>query len=87
MAGHVDVGPIVGRVRVGGELHAVVAVGPAAGLNLAAVQERERLLELVVLGVVDQVAALDHQVGRKGTHGVDRTAQHLGCERLLGSEG
>ncbi len=63
MAGGVEVGAVVKRVRVAGQLDPEVAVRTAARADGAAPQHRQRLEELVALIVVDQIAALDHEIG------------------------
>jgi len=61
VAGSVDGRAVVERVRVGGELHAVVAGRCAVGSRDAAAQDRQRELKLVGLRVVGEVAG--HQDG------------------------
>ena len=86
VAGGVEVGPVVERVRVAGQLHAEVAVRPAAGMDDAPAQDGQRLGELVALVVVDQIAALDHEVGAQRLDRPRGAGEHLGGERLVRAE-
>ena len=70
VAGGVEVGAVVEGVGVARQLDAEVAVGAAAGVHCSASQGCEGVGELVALGVVDQVAALDDRVGSEVSYGV-----------------
>ena len=83
----VDVGAVVERVGIPLELDPVVAVGPAPGRHDAAAENRKRVGELVVLDVVDQVAALDDEIRRQRPNGRQGAGEHLRRQRLLRAEG
>ena len=87
VAGRVEVGPVVERVRIAGLLDPVVAGRAASGIDGAAGQHRERSRELVGLRVVDQVAALDDRAGRERADGAHRACQDVGGQRLVRAEG
>ena len=84
--GRVDVGPVIERVGVRRELHAVVPVWPAPRLHSAAPEYGERVRQLVVLVIVDQVAALDHELRAKRADGCDGPREHLCRQCLLRAE-
>ena len=86
MARRVDVGAVIERIRVEGGLDAVVAVWPAARVHDAAIQHGERVGELVALVVVDQVAALDHELRTECADGVGGAREHPRRQGLLGAE-
>ena len=77
VARRVDIGPVVERIWVELRLHAVVTVGSAPRLHRAARESRKRLCQLVVLGVVDQIAALDHELRTQPADRRHRTGEHL----------
>ena len=58
----VDRRPVVERISIRVGLDAVVATGPADRVDAPTAKDREGVGQLVVLIVVDQVAALDHEV-------------------------
>ena len=86
MAGRVDVGAVVRRVRVARALDAVVAGRAAVGVHETAVERALRPGHLVRLGVVDEVAVDDDRVGPGGVERADGGRQDLEGERLLGAE-
>ena len=87
MARGVDRRAVVERVGVGSELNPVVAPRSTPRGDTAAGERRQGVDLLVVLVVVDEVAALDDGVGAQRADGRCGTGQHLGGQRLLGSEG
>ena len=86
MARRVDVRAVIERIRVEGGLDAVVAIWPAAGVHDAAVQHGERVGEFVALVVVDQVAALDHELRTECADGVGGAREDPRRQGLLGAE-
>jgi hypothetical protein len=87
MPRRVDVGAVVVRIRVRGGLHALVAGGAAVRVDAAVAQDRQRLVQLVALRVVDQVARDDDRLGLQRVQGLHRSRQHLPAQRLLRAEG
>ena len=86
MSRGIDSRAVVERVGVGAELDAVVAAASAPRGDAAAGERGQRVDELVVLVVVDQIAALHYGVGAEGAHGVGHTRQYLGGQCLLWPE-
>ena len=86
MARGVDGRAVIERVGVRAELDAVITAASAPRGDAAAGERGQRVDELVVLVVVDQVAALHHGVGAEGADGRGRARQDLGGQRLLRSE-
>ena len=83
----VDRRAVIEGVGVGCLLDADVGAVAAGAEDAAALEDVERLAQLVGLSVVDQVAALDHGVGGEVIERLDRTVQDLAGEGFLGAEG
>jgi hypothetical protein len=79
--------PVVERVRVRSRLYALVAGAAAVGIDPTSAQDRERLVELVSLVVVDQVPGLHDRVRPQLVDRHDRRIQDLGRQCLLRPEG
>ena len=87
MLRRVDVRSVIERVRVERGLHSKVPVRPAARADRTAAQHRKRLVELVALSIVDEVAALDHEIRTERPDRSERSGEHMQRERLLWPEG
>ena len=83
----VDVGPVVVRIRVRRRLDSLVAGRAAVRVDAAAAQDRQRLVKLVQLVVVDQVAGLDHGLRMKRVQRAHHRVEHVPAQRLLRPEG
>src|SRR5919204_4063121 len=83
MPGRVDVRAVVVRIGVGNRLDALVAGGAAVWVDAAPAKDRERLAELVLLRVVDQVAGDHDRLRPEGVQRAHRRLEHLARERLL----
>ena len=86
MQRRVDVGPVEEGVRVVRLLHARVAGRAGVRVDRAAAHDRQRLVELVGLRVVDEVPGLDDLPRALRSQGAERTGEHLGGQRLLRAE-
>ena len=87
MARRVEVGAVDERVGVGRGLDAGVARAARVGLDRAAVEHRERLVELGRGRRVQQVAGDDRRVGPEPVDGAHGGREHLRAERLVRAEG
>ena len=83
----VEVGTVVEGIGVERGLDTEVAALPASRAGAPSAQHLKRELEFVGLIIVDQVAALDHGVGRKRPDRVQSSGQHLRGERFLRAKG
>ena len=86
MARRVEVGPVEERVRPLRRLDAGVSGAAGVRVDAAAVEDRQRLVELDRLRRVDQVAGHEHRVGREAVDGAHGGGEHLRAERLLRPE-
>jgi hypothetical protein len=68
--GCIDLRAVVERIGIDLGLHAEVAIRTASRMDLAAVQNCDGTLELVALVVVDQVAALEYEIGPERPNGL-----------------
>ena len=82
----VDCGPVVEGIGVRACLDPAVALAPADGADGPALEHGEGVGQLVVLVVVDQVAALNDEVGTHRTDSGCGAGEHLARQRLLGTE-
>ena len=86
MLGRVDVGAVVERVRVERGLYAEVPVRPAPRTDRTAAQHRKRLLEILP-SVIDEVAALDHEIRTerpdRGEHPGEHVQREASCGRKV----